>query len=153
MRCGRISLKLKSGRKFIIRSDYISKNVSGSSVIEKANSQRLNGQLTKAWRCPFTLRFRATRKSMSSARLRNFLTGKNRLLPLPLNRNLSYQSKTQRKREIGQGKLLAGCRPQAYINPSHRSGRYRSGQTGRTVNPLAYAFAGSNPALPTAYTR
>ena len=28
-------------------------------------------------------------------------------------------------------------------------GRYRSGQTGRTVNPLAYAFAGSNPALPT----
>jgi hypothetical protein len=35
-------------------------------------------------------------------------------------------------------------------------GRYRSGQTGRTVNPLAYAFAGSNPALPTiskAFTR
>ena len=29
-----------------------------------------------------------------------------------------------------------------------RTGRYRSGQTGRTVNPLAYAFAGSNPALP-----
>ncbi|MEY2525890.1 MAG: hypothetical protein QOE73_661 [Verrucomicrobiota bacterium] len=28
------------------------------------------------------------------------------------------------------------------------AGRYRSGQTGRTVNPLAYAFAGSNPALP-----
>ncbi len=28
-------------------------------------------------------------------------------------------------------------------------GRYRSGQTGRTVNPLAYAFVGSNPTLPT----
>ena len=28
-------------------------------------------------------------------------------------------------------------------------GRFRSGQTGRTVNPLAYAFAGSSPALPT----
>jgi hypothetical protein len=29
-----------------------------------------------------------------------------------------------------------------------RTGRYRSGQTGQTVNLLAYAFAGSNPALP-----
>ncbi len=28
-------------------------------------------------------------------------------------------------------------------------GRFRSGQTGQTVNLLAYAFAGSNPALPT----
>ena len=28
-------------------------------------------------------------------------------------------------------------------------GRYRSGQTGRTVNSLAYAFSGSNPDLPT----
>ena len=28
-------------------------------------------------------------------------------------------------------------------------GRYRSGQTGQTVNLLAHAFAGSNPALPT----
>lgn len=28
------------------------------------------------------------------------------------------------------------------------TGRYRSGQTGRTVNPLAYAFSGSNPLLP-----
>ena len=28
------------------------------------------------------------------------------------------------------------------------TGRYRSGQTGRTVNPLAYAFTGSNPVLP-----
>ena len=28
------------------------------------------------------------------------------------------------------------------------TGRYRSGQTGQTVNLLAYAFAGSNPALP-----
>src|SRR6202022_1835123 len=31
------------------------------------------------------------------------------------------------------------------------AGRYRSGQTGRTVNPLAYAFAGSNPALPISF--
>src|SRR5436190_11992952 len=30
-----------------------------------------------------------------------------------------------------------------------KPGRYRSGQTGRTVNPLAYAFTGSNPVLPT----
>jgi hypothetical protein len=28
-------------------------------------------------------------------------------------------------------------------------GRYRSGQTGQTVNLLAYAFQGSNPCLPT----
>ncbi len=28
-------------------------------------------------------------------------------------------------------------------------GRYQSGQLGRTVTPLAYAFVGSNPALPT----
>ncbi len=28
-------------------------------------------------------------------------------------------------------------------------GRYRSGQTGQTVNLLAYAFAGSSPARPT----
>ncbi len=28
-------------------------------------------------------------------------------------------------------------------------GRYRSGQPGQTVNLLAYAFAGSNPARPT----
>lgn len=28
-------------------------------------------------------------------------------------------------------------------------GRYRSGQTGQTVNLLAHAFAGSNPARPT----
>ena len=28
-------------------------------------------------------------------------------------------------------------------------GRYRSGQTGQTVNLLAYAFEGSNPSLPT----
>ena len=32
--------------------------------------------------------------------------------------------------------------------PFAETGRYRSGQTGRTVNPLAFAFAGSNPALP-----
>ena len=31
-------------------------------------------------------------------------------------------------------------------------GRYRSGQTGRTVNPLAYAFSGSNPLLPSSGT-
>jgi hypothetical protein len=29
-----------------------------------------------------------------------------------------------------------------------RAGSYRSGQTGQTVNLMAYAFAGSNPALP-----
>ena len=28
-------------------------------------------------------------------------------------------------------------------------GRYRSGQTGQTVNLLAFAFQGSNPCLPT----
>ncbi len=30
-----------------------------------------------------------------------------------------------------------------------RMGRYPSGQRGQTVNLLAYAYAGSNPALPT----
>lgn len=28
-------------------------------------------------------------------------------------------------------------------------GRYQSGQLGRTVNPLAFAFEGSNPSRPT----
>ena len=39
--------------------------------------------------------------------------------------------------------------PSEPISNAPSEGRYRSGQTGRTVNPLAYAFAGSNPALPT----
>jgi hypothetical protein len=30
-------------------------------------------------------------------------------------------------------------------------GRYPSGQRGQTVNLLAYAYAGSNPALPTTF--
>ena len=30
-----------------------------------------------------------------------------------------------------------------------KSGRYQSGQLGQTVTLLAYAFVGSNPALPT----
>jgi hypothetical protein len=30
-------------------------------------------------------------------------------------------------------------------------GRYRSGQTGQTVNLLAYAFSGSNPLLPISF--
>jgi hypothetical protein len=30
-----------------------------------------------------------------------------------------------------------------------KKGRFQSGQMGRTVNPLAYAFVGSNPTLPT----
>src|ERR1700709_1063467 len=47
----------------------------------------------------------------------------------------------------GKSKLAAFV-AQAYIN-ARRTGRYRSGQTGRTVNPLAYAFVGSNPTLPT----
>jgi hypothetical protein len=49
-------------------------------------------------------------------------------------------------------KPLATSSPPAYINACPE-GRYRSGQTGRTVNPLAYAFAGSNPALPTFFRR
>ena len=45
---------------------------------------------------------------------------------------------------------LRGASSVAYCCPPFNgTGRYRSGQTGRTVNPLAYAFAGSNPALPT----
>ena len=38
-------------------------------------------------------------------------------------------------------------------NWSRFPGRYRSGQTGQTVNLLAYAFSGSNPLLPIAFTR
>ncbi len=30
-------------------------------------------------------------------------------------------------------------------------GGYQSGQLGRTVNPLAYAFEGSNPSPPTIF--
>ena len=48
-------------------------------------------------------------------------------------------------------KRLRRLRARTYKAPPFpEPGRYRSGQTGRTVNPLAYAFAGSNPALPTA---
>ena len=43
--------------------------------------------------------------------------------------------------------------PRNVTLPQGKRGRYRSGQTGRTVNPLAYAFAGSNPALPTIPSR
>jgi hypothetical protein len=49
--------------------------------------------------------------------------------------------------------VQAGVRPQTE-NCERRTaktlitGRYRSGQTGQTVNLLAHAFAGSNPALP-----
>ena len=35
----------------------------------------------------------------------------------------------------------------------NRAGSYRSGQTGQTVNLMAYAFAGSNPALPSAINK
>jgi hypothetical protein len=51
-------------------------------------------------------------------------------------------------------KSLATRGAQAYINARRspgETGRYRSGQTGRTVNPLAYAFTGSNPVLPNPY--
>ena len=34
------------------------------------------------------------------------------------------------------------------LTRSESPGRYRSGQTGQTVNLLAYAFSGSNPLLP-----
>ena len=36
-----------------------------------------------------------------------------------------------------------------FLIPSLIKGRYQSGQLGQTVNLLAYAFVGSNPALPT----
>ena len=44
--------------------------------------------------------------------------------------------------------LVGGSNPSGPTIFKTITGRYRSGQTGRTVNPLAYAFAGSNPALP-----
>jgi hypothetical protein len=34
---------------------------------------------------------------------------------------------------------------------ARQKGRYPSGQRGQTVNLLAYAYAGSNPALPTTF--
>jgi hypothetical protein len=40
----------------------------------------------------------------------------------------------------------------AYPKSRETSGRYQSGQLGQTVNLLAYAFVGSNPALPTVKT-
>ena len=39
-------------------------------------------------------------------------------------------------------------KPISTLAVAGNAGRYRSGQTGRTVNPLAYAFTGSNPVLP-----
>ena len=47
------------------------------------------------------------------------------------------------------GKTVATASEPSLYQTLAGAGRYRSGQTGRTVNPLAYAFAGSNPALPT----
>jgi hypothetical protein len=45
--------------------------------------------------------------------------------------------------------LVGGSNPSGPTIIKTTTGRYRSGQTGRTVNPLAYAFKGSNPFLPT----
>ena len=36
-----------------------------------------------------------------------------------------------------------------FFEQFNKSGRYQSGQLGQTVNLLAHAFVGSNPALPT----
>ena len=44
--------------------------------------------------------------------------------------------------------MRAAGAPRIEAAPLPKKGRYRSGQTGRTVNPLAYAFVGSNPTLP-----
>ena len=66
-----------------------------------------------------------------------------------------HRPKHQRKSRGGKfsAKRLR-LREGARINrPLRRAGRYRSGQTGRTVNPLAYAFTGSNPVLPTLWPR
>ena len=56
----------------------------------------------------------------------------------------------RRRSRHTRGKTLATRGSRAYINARlyRQAGRYRSGQTGRTVNPLAYAFVGSNPTLP-----
>ena len=49
--------------------------------------------------------------------------------------------------------MTCGAQEARYINFRAQTGRYRSGQTGRTVNPLAYAFTGSNPVLPTIFAK
>src|SRR5690606_36022788 len=48
---------------------------------------------------------------------------------------------------IGAGRGLKGGPPAAY--PRSRLGVCQSGQLGRTVNPLALAYTGSNPVAPT----
>jgi hypothetical protein len=44
-------------------------------------------------------------------------------------------------------------KPEAQKGAERNLGRYRSGQTGQTVNLLAYAFSGSNPLLPIGFIR
>jgi hypothetical protein len=41
-------------------------------------------------------------------------------------------------------------REAAEQNSKIETGRFQSGQMGRTVNPLSFDFGGSNPPLPTA---
>ncbi len=51
---------------------------------------------------------------------------------------------------LGKDEVTGSIPVVGSITFSDRStGRYRSGQTGQTVNLLAYAFLGSNPSLPT----
>lgn len=40
-----------------------------------------------------------------------------------------------------------------YLHTKHNLGVFQSGQMGRTVNALAYAFGGSNPSTPTNFVR
>src|SRR5438067_2011513 len=67
---------------------------------------------------------------------------------LGLTNQIALPAEPYRGRRRGTRRATRGSR--AYINARLKrlAGRYRSGQTGRTVNPLAYAFVGSNPTLP-----
>src|SRR3954468_2855430 len=57
---------------------------------------------------------------------------------------LRFRRRTERCRSRGWGKRRS---PASWVT-AHGRGRYRSGQTGQTVNLLLHSFGGSNPSLP-----
>ena len=84
-----------------------------------------------------------------SRRLRFFLVDLSRfLLEYPHMKMLEWRNGRRNGLKIRCPQGREGSSPSSSTNLINM-GRYRSGQTGRTVNPLAYAFKGSNPFLPT----
>ena len=126
----------RSGPRFIIRSDCISRNASRISATRKAICRKPNAPRARPWPCRSIRRL-----TPRSAALRG--RSDRRVLRVRIDNSRAPSASPNHLRRIER-------EPISTLAPT---GRYRSGQTGRTVNPLAYAFAGSNPALPSSPLR